>query len=128
MRTFLLVVTAMSVVGICSAHAQRAAPQSAFRVSVEVPDSAGMSVTLRYIEGPDSLRGKEREVVVPADFRLEAQRLTLVAERTKGHGTILLRVERVGTNLMGEGVGDRVRIVASNAGMTVLVHPWWLPW
>jgi hypothetical protein len=124
---FIMAVTT-ACVAVSSVHAQQAATVFTFRVSVEVPDSSGMNVTLRYVEGPDSLRGQEREVVVPAVFQLQARRLTLIAERTKGHGTIVLRVERLGTSLRGEGAGDLVRIVVSDSGLTVRVHPWWLPW
>ncbi len=74
MRAFFLAVVAMGVVAVSSADAQRAASDSVLRVLVEVPDSAGMTVTLRHIEGPDSLRGKTQELVVPAEFRLPVQR------------------------------------------------------
>jgi hypothetical protein len=109
------------------ATAQRAADEPTLHVFVDVPDSPGTKVTLAYLEGPDSLRGKKQELVVPTDFVVHGQPLTLLAERTKGHGWVRLRVEQVGTHLMVDGTGDRVRIVVSDEGVQVRAFPWWVP-
>jgi hypothetical protein len=98
------------------------------RVYVDVPDAPGTKVTLRYLEGPDSLKGRTQQVLVPADFLVHGQPLTLLAERSAGHGSVRLRVEQVGSSLMGEGTGDRVRIAVANDGVQVRAFPWWLPW
>lgn len=130
MKTFLLisVVLCGSVVSPSPLLAQRAAAEPTLRVFVDVPDSAGLRVTLRYVEGPDSLKGTTREIVAPQDFLLHVRPVTLVAERTKGHGTVRLRIEVVGRQTVGEGTGDRVRIAVSNGGgVRVRVFPWWFP-
>jgi hypothetical protein len=130
MKTFLLISAVLcgSVVAPPPLPAQRAAAQPTLHVFVDVPDSSGLHVTVRYVEGPDSLKGTTREVVVPGDFVLHVQPVTLVAERTKGHGMVRLRVEVVGRETMGQGTGDRVRIAVSNrGGVRVNVVPWWFP-
>jgi hypothetical protein len=111
-----------------SAGSQRAAPEATLRIHVDVPDSPGTIVTLRYLEGPDSLRGRSDEVVVPLDFVVHSPRLTLVAERSAGHGHVRLRVEHGDRPMMGEGTGDRVRIAVTNRGVQVRAYPWWWPW
>ena len=123
----LVVLCGLSIVG-WSAAGQRAAPETTLRIHVDVPDSPGTSVTLRYLEGPDSLRGKTNQVVVPVDFVVHGQRLTLVAERSMGHGHVRLRVEHGQRPLMGEGTGDRVRIAVTDGGVRVRAFPWWWPW
>ena len=108
-------------------RAQRPVGISTLHVFVDVPGEPGTKVTLRYLAGPDSLRGKSQEFAVPADFSLPGQPLTLLAERTNGHGRVRLRVEEPGRDLEGEGTADRVRIEVSQRGVRVRVSPWWLP-
>ena len=130
MKAFLLISALLggSVVASSPLLAQRAATGPTLHVFVDVPDSTGLHVTVRYEEGPDSLKGRTREIVVPSDFLLHVQPVTLVAERTKGHGIVRLRVEVVGRETLGEGTGDRVRIAVSNSGgVRVRVFPWWFP-
>ncbi len=122
----LAILCAVATVGV-PARAQHPAGMSTLQVLVDVPSAPGTKVTLRYLEGPDSLRGKSRELVVPAEFSLPGQPVTLLAERTKGHGRVRLRVEERGRDLMGEGTGDRVRIEVSEQGVRVRAYPWWLP-
>ena len=49
-------------------RAQRPVGISTLHVFVDVPGEPGTKVTLRYLAGPDSLRGKSQEFAVPADF------------------------------------------------------------
>jgi hypothetical protein len=129
MKAFLLVSAVLcgSMVSPTPLLSQRATAEPTLHVFVDVPDSVGLRVTLRYVEGPDSLKGTTRELVVPENFQLHVQPVTLVAERTKGHGMVRLRLEVVG-GATGEGTGDRVRIAVSNrGGVRVSVVPWWYP-
>jgi hypothetical protein len=106
-------------------HPSAAAPT--LRVIVDAPHSPGTQVKLRYLQGPDSLQGKTQELVAPTDFLLQGGTLTLLAERAKGHGAVRLRVERIGGDLMGEGIGDRVQIQMWPDSVRVRTLPWWVP-
>ena len=108
-------------------RAQRPAGVSTLHVFVDVPGAPGTSVTLRYLAGPDSLRGKSQQFAAPAEFSLPGQPVTLRAERTNGHGPVQLRVEELGRDVMGEATADRVRIEISEKGVRVHGSPWWLP-
>jgi len=120
-------VTALTLVTLASvARAQEQEGATALHVVVDAPGAPGTSVTLRFIAGPDSLRGKTREVTVPAAFMLPGEPMTLAAERTKGHGAVRLRVERPGTDLTGEGTADRVWIEVNGNAVHVRALPWWL--
>ena len=122
----LAILCALAPLGV-PARTQRPAGMAPLHVFLDVPGAPGTRVTLRYLDGPNSLRGKSQEFVVPADFSLPGQPLTLFAERAQGHGRVRLRVEEQGRDLMGEGTGDRVRIEVSEQGVRVRAFPWWLP-
>lgn len=100
----------------------------ALRITVDASDAPGATVTLRYLIGPDSLRGKSVQVVVPTRFTLAANELALVAERPGNQGTVSLRVVRAsGTRLTGEGSGDRVYLHVWPDSVKVRTVPWRVP-
>jgi hypothetical protein len=123
----LALVTALALATQASvARAQQQEEATALHVVVDAPGAPGTSVTLRFVAGPDSLRGRTRVVTVPAAFMLPGDAMTLVAERSKGHGAVRLRVERPGTDLKGEGTADRVWIEVNGNAVQVRTLPWWL--
>jgi hypothetical protein len=130
MRAWCLVLPAVCALAMNPSplHAQHATHDVTLRVFVDVPNAPGTKVTLQYLDAPDSLKGKTQDLVVPTDFLLHTQPVTLLLERKNGHGSVQLRVEQVGSDLMGQGTGDRVRIAVSDQGVQVRAFPWWLPW
>jgi hypothetical protein len=106
-----------------SLHAQQPTTAPTLDVYVDAPDAPGTKVTIRYVYGPDSLRGKVREMVAPAEFSLSTGAITLLAERSDRQGHVRLRIERRGKRLTGEGTGDRVRIEVTGEEIHVRAFP-----
>ena len=123
-------VPAFVFLGLCAAAApgnralaQTVAGDSTLRVYVEAPGAPGASVTIRYLVGPDSLRGKTQNVVAPSAFTLHVNTITLFAAPTKGQGTVRLRVERGDGRLTGEGTAEQVRIEVTGREVQVRAFP-----
>ena len=106
-----------------SALAQTAAGDSTLRVFVEAPGAPGSSVTIQYLDGPDSLRGKSRDVIAPTAFTLRVSTITLFAALTKAQGRVRLRVERAAGRLTGERTAEQVRIEVTREEVHVRGFP-----
>ena len=106
-----------------SARPQQPATGSVLQVRVEVPGAPGTKVNIRYVEAPDSLRGRVQEVTAPAEFTLRASAITLIAERADRQGQVRVRVERRAKRLTGEGTAELVRIEVTSDEVHVRAFP-----
>jgi hypothetical protein len=123
----LAVFTPVLLLPLLGASGPRSTVTPDIRIAVVAPHAPiGTAVRIRFVSGPDSLRGTERTFSTPFHLRLQASEVAFVVERADAHGTVQVDVEAGADGaqgVTGQGIGDRVRIELRPGHITVRTLP-----